>query len=70
MGVARSQECTNELACISIEDQKRVIDVLLEVAVVVTLFLIAVSAIISGIEVQHNLLWGTILAALSDIQLG
>jgi hypothetical protein len=70
MGVARSQECTNELACISIEDHKRVIDVLLEVAVVATLFLITVSGIISSIEVQHNLLWGTILAALSDIQFG
>jgi hypothetical protein len=44
--------------------------VLLEVAVVVALFLIAVSGLIGGIEVQHNLLWGTILAALSDIQFG
>jgi hypothetical protein len=70
MGVARSQECGDELACICVEDQERVVDMLLVVAVVVTLFLIAVGGIVCGIEVEQDLLWGTILATLGDIHLG
>jgi hypothetical protein len=69
MGVARSQNSSDELACVSIEDQKRMVDVLPEVAVVVTLFLITVGRIVCGIEVQKDLFRSTIFAARSDIQL-
>ncbi|MDQ3603337.1 MAG: hypothetical protein M3385_05710 [Actinomycetota bacterium] len=45
MGVACPQECGDELARIPVEDQKRVVDVLLEVAVILAFFLIAVSGV-------------------------
>jgi hypothetical protein len=65
--VARSQDGRDQLARLSVEDHKRVIDVLLEVTVIVALLLIAVGGIVRGIEVEQHLLRSTVLATLSDI---
>jgi hypothetical protein len=59
MGVACPQNSADQLACVSIEDQKRMVDVLPEVAVVVTLLLITVGRIVCGIEVQQKIFFGT-----------
>ena len=62
------QECRDELSGVPVEDQERVEDALLVVAVVVGTFLIAVRGIVCCVEVQKDARRRTVLAPLSHIE--
>jgi hypothetical protein len=55
VGIASSQNDRNELARLTVEDQKRMIHVLLVVAVVVGAFLLTMGRIVGRVEVQKDL---------------
>jgi hypothetical protein len=59
----------DEMPRLAVEDQKGMVDVPREVTVVVTLFLVAVGAVCSGIEVEQYLFRSAVLAVLCGVGL-
>jgi hypothetical protein len=55
VGVSRPEERRDQVPALAVEDQERMVHVLLVVTVVVATFLIAVGGIVRGIEIQEHL---------------
>src|SRR5215211_306113 len=69
VGVATSQECRDELVCLSVEDEQRMVHTRAVVAVVEGALLLAVGGIVGGIEIQKYPLRSATPTAFSDVKL-
>jgi hypothetical protein len=69
VGVSRSKQRCDQVPALAVEDQKRMVDVLLVIAVVVGAFLIAVGRIVRGVEIQKHLLRRSVFASLAQVEL-
>jgi hypothetical protein len=64
VGVSRSKQRREQVPALPVEDEKRMIDVVL----VVGTFLLPVGRICGRIEVQKHLLWSTFFSSLSQVE--
>ncbi len=69
MGVARPQKCRDQVSALAIEDEQRMVDVLLVVAVIEGALLLSVGGIVGSIKVQKYFLRSAILLSLIQIEL-
>jgi hypothetical protein len=67
VGVAGAQHSRDQLAALTVEDDQRMVDVLLVVAMIVAAFLFAVGRIFCGVKVEQDPLGQPSLAALLDV---
>jgi hypothetical protein len=69
VGVARPQKCRDQVSALAVEDEQRVVDVLLVVAVVEGALLLSVGGICGSIKVQKYFLRSAIFLSLIQVEL-
>ena len=69
MGVAGPEEPRDQVPALAVKDEKRMVDVLPIVAVVVTPFLLPVGGVCGRVEVQENALRGVLPLSLTQVKL-
>jgi hypothetical protein len=70
VGVATPQQRADQVPALPVEDDQRMVDVLLVVAVVVATFLIAVGGVCGGVEIQEHSLWSSaVFGPLAQVEL-